>query len=415
MPWQLDAGVSLFPMSGEHVNHAHLGRLQEDWLARAQPSSLSRPSTDTSSSDPSKHSTHEGLTLKEKNRRAQRKFREKQKARMTQAESKASELAQQLKDLKAQKAAAESRNVVLEKVFELQGSHSTKARHDASGATSITSACSDQASTSGSSEPVPYGLSTQIYSPIDIDTMLEARSEAPLIQFSHAQLEALEWVDFVRLWKEYISRLAMCLVEANGDNDSPAGKRAEGIMEELVTFFCYLAASHPKKVSTFKYLNMEEGASPSSGPPDELWQNIARSVHFDEHQKAQICGIREYLLTNLSRIMKAREEISAQLVSAVPPQGGGGCNCRVATGHVQALQATEKLHQNLQQAQECLTQFQIAARECMTPLQSAMCCVQAFPWVPDVLAVFHCVAEAHNTAAGTSRDGTAGSQDLSSD
>ncbi len=66
-------------MSGEQVNHAHLGRLQEDWLARAQPSGLSRPSTDSSSSDPSKHSTHEALTLKEKNRRAQRKFREKQK------------------------------------------------------------------------------------------------------------------------------------------------------------------------------------------------------------------------------------------------------------------------------------------------------------------------------------------------
>ena len=135
---------------------------------------------------------------------------------MTQAESKASELALQLKDLKAQKAAAESRNVVLEKVFELQGSHSTdKARHDAARATSVTSACSDQASTSGSSEPVPYGLCTQIYSPIDIDTMLEARSEAPLIQFSQAQLKALDWVDFVRLWKEYISRyLSTCQVRA---------------------------------------------------------------------------------------------------------------------------------------------------------------------------------------------------------
>ncbi|KAL0033934.1 hypothetical protein WJX77_011556 [Trebouxia sp. C0004] len=102
-------------MSREQVNHAQLGRLQEDWLARAQPSSLRRPSTDSSGSDPSKHSAHEALTLKEKNRRAQRKFREKQRAKMTQAGSKASELAQQLKDLKAQKAAAESRNVVLEK------------------------------------------------------------------------------------------------------------------------------------------------------------------------------------------------------------------------------------------------------------------------------------------------------------
>ena len=55
-------------------------------------------------------------------------------------------------------------------------------------------------------------------------------------------------------------RLAICLVEANGDNASPASKRIEGIIEELVTFFCYLAASHPKKVSAFKYLKLEEDA-----------------------------------------------------------------------------------------------------------------------------------------------------------
>ncbi len=200
-------------------------------------------------------------------------------------------------------------------------------------------------------------------------------------------------------------------MEANGDDDSPASKRIESIMEELVTFFCYLAASHPKKVSAFKHLKMEEGALPGSGPPEELWHSIARAANFDEHQQAQICGIREYLLTTLSRIMKEREEISAQLVSAVPSQGGSGHNNQVATGHVQALQATEKLHQNLQQAQECLTHFQIAARECMTPLQSAMCCVQAFPWMPDVLAVFSCVAE--NALPLASHDGPAGSADLS--
>lgn len=179
-------------------------------------------------------------------------------------------------------------------------------------------------------------------------------------------------------------------------------------MEELVTFFCHLAASHPKKVSCFKYLKMEEGSQPGSEPPEELWHNIAKAANYDEHQQAQICGIREYLLTNLSKIMNEREEISAQLVSAVPSQAGGGFNSNVATGHIQALQATEKLHQNLQQAQECLTQFQIAARDCMTPLQSAMCCVQAFPWIPDVLAVFNCVADDRDELAQPSIDSPTG-------
>ncbi len=127
---------------------------------------------------------------------------------MSQAESKASQLAQQLKDLKAQKAAAESRNVVLEKVFELQGSHSVdKSRSDGANASSSTKGGANQASTSGSSEVVPYNLCNLIHGPYDVDTMLRARGEQPpLIQFTEAQLQALEWADFVKLWKEYISR-----------------------------------------------------------------------------------------------------------------------------------------------------------------------------------------------------------------
>ena len=208
-------------------------------------------------------------------------------------------------------------------------------------------------------------------------------------------------------------RLAFCLVEANGDLDSPSTKRIATIMEELVTFFCCLAATHPKKVSSFKYLRLEEGAQPDSGPPEELWHNIAKAANFDEEQQTQICAIREYLLTNLGTILKARQDISVQLMSALPSQGGGGFNSQAAAGHVQALQATEKLHQNLQQAQECLTQFQIAARQCLTPLQSGMACVQAFPWIPDVLAIFNCVADEHDASAATSHDGPADSQDLS--
>ena len=119
---------------------------------------------------------------------------------MSQAEGKAAHLAQQLKDLKAQKAAAESRNVVLEKVFELHGLHSLdKDKLDATHAGSSTSAVSDQASTSGLSNP--------IHSPFDVETMIRARSEQPpLLQFSPAELEAMDWAEFARLWKEYISR-----------------------------------------------------------------------------------------------------------------------------------------------------------------------------------------------------------------
>lgn len=127
---------------------------------------------------------------------------------MSQAEGKAAHLAQQLKDLKAQKAAAESRNVILEKVFELQGLHSLdKDKFEASHAGSSTAAVSNQASTSGNSGLLPYSLGNPIHCEFEVETMIRARSEQPpLLQFSQAELEALDWAEFARLWKEYISR-----------------------------------------------------------------------------------------------------------------------------------------------------------------------------------------------------------------
>ena len=193
----------------------------------------------------------------------------------------------------------------------------------------------------------------------------------------------------------------MCLVEANGDSSNPACNTVEEIMEELTTFFCCLGASQPKKMLTFKKLKLE--GNPSSlpiAPPEELWQNIAAAANFTEQQKAQIAGITDYLLTKLDKIMRERKDISAQLRAATPPEGCGavtmGLSTQAATGHIQALQATEKLHQNLHEAQDCLTQFQIAARDCMTSLQVAMVCVQSFPWIPDLVALFSSVAKNRN-------------------
>ena len=188
-------------------------------------------------------------------------------------------------------------------------------------------------------------------------------------------------------------RLAIGLVDANGQNDSPAAKRVETILDEVLQFFCYLSASHPKKAMQFEHLKLDNSSCHDEGPSGEMWRGIAKALNLDEQQQLQICGSRQYLMSNLNIIMKEREEISAQLVSAVPSQGGRGLQQQLATGHIQARRATERLHQNLQQAQDVLSRFQIASKAIMTPLQVAMVCVQAYPWMPDILALTNAVAK----------------------
>ena len=80
MPWQLNSAVSLFPLNGQNLDPAHIRQLHQDWVASLQATDQ-QPSTEETSSDPSRQGSEEVLTLKEKNRRAQQKFRAKQKVK----------------------------------------------------------------------------------------------------------------------------------------------------------------------------------------------------------------------------------------------------------------------------------------------------------------------------------------------
>ena len=145
-------------------------------------------------------------------------------AKQTQAEDKASQLAEQLAQLKTQKAAAESRNLVLERVFELQDPHAVHRRRldDGNSATSSSAARND-AVTEASSD-IPRQLCVckpTIHNPVDLETLQRAHqeqsasmleSQAPM-RFTQTQLN-LEWGDFAKSWKEFISRY--CLPHQTG-------------------------------------------------------------------------------------------------------------------------------------------------------------------------------------------------------
>lgn len=95
------------------------------------------------------------------------------------------------------------RNVVLEKVFELQSSSplGLGTRPPAPDA-----ADDDVPRTSGS-ELVPYNLCHNINMPVDLKAILNSRKrQETLIQFTPSELSSLEWTDFAKLWKEYVSR-----------------------------------------------------------------------------------------------------------------------------------------------------------------------------------------------------------------
>lgn len=128
-------------------------------------------------------------------------------AKKSQAEGQAFELAQQLQELKAQKAAAYSRNLALEKVFELQKLQE-KDKSQVSEASRPSSVDHTQANALIASELASPPRSNSIHMSVDVNTLTRfcGRQPVPMTRFSKSQIEQFEFADFAKLWKEYISR-----------------------------------------------------------------------------------------------------------------------------------------------------------------------------------------------------------------
>lgn len=60
------------------------------------------------------------------------------------------------------------------------------------------------------------------------------------------QIKNMPWKEFAKLWKDYVNHLAVCLVESNGNPDSPSSRRIETLVEEVSLLSSCLATSNPR-------------------------------------------------------------------------------------------------------------------------------------------------------------------------
>lgn len=175
----------------------------------------------------------ENLSLKEKNRIAQQKSRAKRRvspahccssmlevllselsfifhhlqAQDTEAENTLSDVSKQLELIKGQLTAAQSRNVVLEKVVQLRNNPLGLLASNSSANIPVPAHPETSSSDSGF---VPSSLYKTILSaPVNVDAILDTRKrQQGLLQYTASQLKNFGHNDIAMLWKEYVSRYA---------------------------------------------------------------------------------------------------------------------------------------------------------------------------------------------------------------
>ncbi|KAK9830010.1 hypothetical protein WJX72_009170 [[Myrmecia] bisecta] len=337
----------------------------------------------SSSDEKEKPRTANGaIDHREKNKRAQRRFRERQKARLQESEQRASDLAAELAKVKMERSMLESRNAILEKILELRGGSQDTLRHQGSR--------SDLAALAQADTSFPETAdSSQLLT-------LTVR-DGETLQLSTEQMRALPRKEVSRMWKEYVNKMAVCLVDGDGDGDTPNGRRIRELLEELVSFSTCYASVNPKGWIALRCMRLEDTQMAGEQEPTcQMWSSIAKAMNLSPEQKQKMLQLRRFYLTRLAAILRQRQEVSMSLLRTVPGYAQRTARNTIATGHLKSLDAFEQLKSNLSQEQECIQQFAAAIRTIITPYQVAIAIVQSYPWAPDSLAICNCVAKAES-------------------
>ncbi|KAK9818329.1 hypothetical protein WJX72_010687 [[Myrmecia] bisecta] len=305
----------------------------------------------------------------EKNRKAQARYRQRQKEKMDDYKQTVDRLNQQLEDMKMEKARLESQNRLLQKVArnkqELEGQIAAFAP----------AAQQSRASKEEQLEAVMQLLSDfiKVVSP-NMPSHVDARFLRNADERTHAQFR-----------KIYNTELAKCLANGGDVVGSPAHLRLVELIEGKHKIMLGMAATSSR---LWREISRNSCNCGSQGPlPTDLWRRVVATMQLSPVQKAHLLDARRNLLLRIQDIVRQRRRIVAVLQVAVP------CIDQLehknAVSFVQASQAADELQANLESEHQAVSQFvrEVFCSEVIDPVQEARGKVEADPFVWDTLAV----------------------------
>ncbi|KAK9810914.1 hypothetical protein WJX73_007882 [Symbiochloris irregularis] len=373
------------PASDDSSQQGGLGATSSQHQVAATPkraaaakhaASLGQAATESETSEERRKKEEERIAkVKLKNKRAQQRFRERQKAKSSETQSEVARLRVQVVQLQAALAEEHHKRRLLDPP-QVTGSGVSQ---QAAGLQSVpmeTELKADCAVPPGNVFEPRFGWEA-------------VHPEAPLLlslcsggprTFTPDQLRRRQYAEHTALWKEYVELLASNMVEAQGDESSPAAGRVRGLVNELTGYACTMVKVNPEVMHTFFSRESNTGSAASL-----QWRHILKALELSEEQKRDMMTARRFCLTSMSALMHER----LRLFHSLKKEGltdvdglSGICEAQLAgMGLVQALQ------HNLTATNETFRHFMfIVHKRVLTLFQLATVIVQAYPAAEDMLA-----------------------------
>nr|QLC27631.1 bZIP transcription factor 5 [Chlorella sp. HS2] len=347
------------------------------------------------------------LALQEKNRRAQRRFRERQKQRVA-------ELEEQVATLQAQLAAVTSSQQAAAPM-PVQGPAGSAAavRLAPSGGDTMQpdgakkeAHASPRAPSSGSphvsdEEPVLPSVSFS-------DALTLTVKEGHPVQLTARELADMTPAELAKYYKAYVNELAGILVESDNPGSQatqvrtcavdaarleppgwPLQERVRRLVDEVCLLSTRAALCNPPGSKHFALTKVDDVPGQ---PADARVPQIARALDITASQRRQLGQLRSLFLQKLGRIAGDRREINAQLVGAVP---GGTGNRHLCTSYLAAHDSARRLRESLREEHILVLDFISTiykhVRALLPVLRSRLLCAHLFGLLQAMYVLHLCV------------------------
>eukprot|EP00884_Botryococcus_braunii_P006732 jgi/Botrbrau1/1605/Bobra.0185s0020.1 len=327
--------------------------------------------------------------LQEKNRRAQKRFRDRQKLKYQESQQIVDDLTAKVARLTTTVTNLEHSSAVLEKVVKIKD------------------------------EVIAKLQASQDANPREHDVL-----RADMISFRKLLGKSEEGIEGTRKWtpeavrsnhRDYVSALSDCLVEGVEDPQSEAHTRLTALVLSARTLAKTMALVDPQLVSWWHAVPPQQtnlgDAEGDPGPRPGLWKKVLGVMRLTLEQRMDLLEHRKVLLSQLTEVGRQRHEIITSLQSTLPlPNSVGGYTPLAPQNLVQQVRSNIEAEQRAHHSflNSCFSKT-------LDAVQEARAQVAAYPHQPDMLAIAELIQEEETLAlTASSNNGFHPGQSLSS-
>eukprot|EP00210_Caulerpa_lentillifera_P000485 g468.t1 len=307
--------------------------------------------------------TQSTKAIQERNRIAQRRFRERQKLKIHELQGQINDLEERVNQLLQQNGALKSHSTLLEKVLAMRDEHICHVQNEIDEQDSLNL--------------------LQVIRPVSEHDNEGLKSD----KGGKGKLTEMTPNRVMQMWQNYVTEISTALVEASGLTTGDAYKKLEELVNEVNGVFMKLSVENSTvlKIWNAREYHMSEF--------DELekWKTLIVSLELTDVQKSELTQLRQMLLEKLNGLVEDRKSLLSTAKCTLVTESVGH---KLALEHLSNNEMIMKLKELLRFEDNAILQFNSTiVGKILNPIQVATLYVHGYPSRPDLLTFASAVAK----------------------